>query len=671
MNPRGRGGYPTGKGAGKAPTGPGRQGRGICQFFATNGRCRHGEACKFTHEQRPPAINGDNSRELAKQSSVSEEEYRSWKRQLRWAPSDTDVNTVKQIWSKALELLKNGTREFAQRLLRDLLSEEHFGLAHVKHMLDMRPNGDGNAFIQCACPFITLVASPALLDCLSLDTYVGDLYVFMSGSGGSRAVPFFHSLTRSIIEEGISFESFNVMVPAMLLALREVLRRNQKAIFHEDLPAVTDNLEKVSRMRDSDSSNVAARIAEIQRMIGRANGILVTTAEETQDQSQSVLKSPSTYPKDIRIPGDRHDNDKRDITHIKIIPTKDEILSEEPDFLPSLNHDQPHFLDGVERILDTHFRLLRNDIFGDVRSILGDLISGDQRTRALCQRLEASTANAGAHFYSGASVSRLIFTKRRGFEAIISFAQPREVHSRSPGYRRQWWEDTRRLEEGSLLCFISLDDENCPLIFLSVSERKTDQKVHQSLVSDPRNAGITVKLAAGEDPDQIEMLMKLSMRPGSPRKFLVEFPGVLLDTFLPILENLQRMHRDSRLPFANWILPNWNGESRDAEIQVPPPLYARSPDFSFDLKPILVDPSNRLTFNPTSDHQDMLDTLDKLQESTLLDEGQCKALINALSREFALIQGPPGTGKSYLGVQLMRILVENNDRARLGPVLVV
>lgn len=667
MNPRGARGFPRGKGGGKTQTGGNTQSHGVCQIFASRGRCKYGAGCKFTHELKPPAGSGEVSRELTKQSPALEEDYRAWKRQLRRTPSSTDLNSTKQMWSKALEILENGTREYPQRLLRDLISEEHFGLAHVKHVLDMRPVGDANGFIQCVRPFITLVASPALLDCLSLDTYVGDLYVFMSGSGGSRAVPFFHSLTGSILEGSLSTD----YLPAMLLSLREMLRRNQKAIFHEDLPAVMDNLERVSRMRDSVMNHDAFRIAEIQRMIDRANGILVTTAEETRDPYQPALKSPSTYPKDIRIPGDRHDNDKRDITQIKIIPTKDEILSEEPDFLPSLNLSQPHFLDGVERILDTHFRLLRNDIFGDVRTILGDLLSGDQRVGALNERLEASTANAGAHFYSGASVSELSFTKRRGFEAGLTFSQPRQVHSKSPADRRRWWEDTRRLEEGSLLCFVSLDDETRPLIFLTVSERKIDPKVHQSLVSDPRIAGITAKLANWEDPDQIELLMKLSMRPLSPRIYLIEFPQVLLDTFLPIMGNLQRMYKESRLPFANWILPNWSGVASNADIYVPPPLYARSSGFSFDLKPILVGQLSNLTFKPISDHQHVLDTLDKLQESTHLDEGQCKALINALTSEFALVQGPPGTGKSYLGVQLMRILVENNNKAGLGPIVVV
>lgn len=43
----------------------------------------------------------------------------------------------------------------------------------------------------------------------------------------------------------------------------------------------------------------------------------------------------------------------------------------------------------------------------------------------------------------------------------------------------------------------------------------------------------------------------------------------------------------------------------------------------------------------------------------------------ALTREFALIQGPPGTGKSYLGVNLMRVLLDSSLEARLGPIIVI
>jgi hypothetical protein len=43
----------------------------------------------------------------------------------------------------------------------------------------------------------------------------------------------------------------------------------------------------------------------------------------------------STYPREIILPGDRHDNDKIDITKIKILPTEDEIRSNQVEFLPS------------------------------------------------------------------------------------------------------------------------------------------------------------------------------------------------------------------------------------------------------------------------------------------------------------------------------------------------
>jgi len=59
--------------------------------------------------------------------------------------------------------------------------------------------------------------------------------------------------------------------------------------------------------------------------------------------------------------------------------------------------------------------------------------------------------------------------------------------------------------------------------------------------------------------------------------------------------------------------------------------------------------------------------VEELELRTDLDYGQCEALLAALTREYAFIQGPPGTGKSFLGVRLMRILLE----CKKGPIIVV
>ena len=147
---------------------------------------------------------------------------------------------------------------------------------------------------------------------------------------------------------------------------------------------------------------------------------------------------------------------------------------------------------------------------------------------------------------------------------------------------------------------------------------------------------------------------------------LVELPGILLATFQPILQSIQDMQRMGRLPFHQWILP---AGRRDFDI--PPPLYARGASSTFSLKPILQDEeSEDLLVDSTRSRHDP-NIIDAIVRRTGLDVGQARALLEALSREYALIQGPPGTGKSYLGVQIMRVLLAQKRSADLGPIIVV
>ncbi|KAF9915140.1 hypothetical protein BGZ65_000881, partial [Modicella reniformis] len=60
-----------------------------------------------------------------------------------------------------------------------------------------------------------------------------------------------------------------------------------------------------------------------------------------------------------------------------------------------------------------------------------------------------------------------------------------------------------------------------------------------------------------------------------------------------------------------------------------------------------------------------------LQESKVLDITQSKALVEALSREVALISGPPGTGKTKIGVDLMQVLLLNMKAEDNGPILCI
>lgn len=103
---------------------------------------------------------------------------------------------------------------------------------------------------------------------------------------------------------------------------------------------------------------------------------------------------------------------------------------------------------------------------------------------------------------------------------------------------------------------------------------------------------------------------------------------------------------------------------------VPPPLYARRAGFEFPLKTITSSATDSVSINSASSCNDN-DLLKELESKTPLDRGQCRALVAALTQEFAFIQGPPGTGKSFLGLHLMRVLLDVKVKAKLGPVLVV
>lgn len=57
-----------------------------------------------------------------------------------------------------------------------------------------------------------------------------------------------------------------------------------------------------------------------------------------------------------------------------------------------------------------------------------------------------------------------------------------------------------------------------------------------------------------------------------------------------------------------------------------------------------------------------------------MDRSQFEALHYALTSDLAVIQGPPGTGKTFIGLQIARLLLENErvwDIEKDSPMLVV
>ena len=149
-------------------------------------------------------------------------------------------------------------------LPRDLNSEENFGREHIQTLLSMVANTHGcSTFVALAEPFLLVISHQALLDCLSVDTFVGGLYNFISSSNGSRAIPFFQRLSTNLVEaylgSAVSKASVETILIAMSTAICELLRREQRAAFHDDLPDLVNSLENAAGVTGMDNQVLSFR----------------------------------------------------------------------------------------------------------------------------------------------------------------------------------------------------------------------------------------------------------------------------------------------------------------------------------------------------------------------------------------------------------------------------
>jgi hypothetical protein len=679
---RGRG---RGRGAGQGQANG--QAAGICFDFQKGNFTRRD--CQLSHDlgtadntrtsRRPRHEETDEQRQARTQ-------YNSWRKFLGPAYPPTSIYNMQRVWEGALEVLQEDDRNLKQQLARDLDSHESKcnGRAHVKALVDMRVNASNlGEYFAMSRNFLEIITHSSLLDCLAVDEYVGGIYSFIGGGNGTRAVTFFQRVCEALVTVSKD-ESFSVTQHAseqalirLAVAISEILRRNQRIRLNDDLENLVNTVDNAAAIVPTvqpsiTSTMVKQHVADMKAMINRAKGLVVD--EDSVEQDEPRVFVASSYPRDLVVPSDRHDNDKTDITKIVIFPTREELTSDARDFLPSTDPDQPHFLTNqVERHIDINFRLYRHDVFGELKKALSRLMQAAVDDPTTLNYPKMSLGDMRVYHYAGASVSYITFDPRRGLQAQISFPQPPALRNRSIAERRAWWEDSRRLEEGSLLSFIWTQDSTVKHIFLTVMQKGTDLTEEYNLVSHQYMATIATRLTTS-DHSVLETLIDVSC--SRIHGVLLEYPKIIPATFVPILENLQNMQRLSRFRFSQWLLPDRHDGPTNVKTyhEIPCPVYARHPGFTFPLGVILkanADATEKsLNIDATASCTDVA-LIDEIAAKTELDRGQCRALIAALTREFAFIQGPPGTGKSYIGLQVMRILLAIKEKSRLGPIVVV
>ncbi|CAB5387849.1 unnamed protein product [Rhizophagus irregularis] len=438
--------------------------------------------------------------------------------------------------------------------------------------------------------------------------------------------------------------------------------------------------------------------------------------------------------------GKRHDNDFSEISKISIIPTNEEILCERSPFLPTSHRYSLHFLpDGSARLLDTQFRLLREDLLNPIRGGLSNLLtallqehsSSNDNVIKLSKELkkvrdwggrfsynDGTNENSDLQVYTNIRFSNITCDKRKGFACTIRFTPPK-ISAKNARGRREFWERSKRLLNGSLVAVIlpnpnpqeknsssnsSISNSDLYLLNFGVVVTRDER----ALSKDENFAEIDINFI---DPSiysivlsEISNFDKTNKKTSSKNRFMVESTGVYLESYYHILKTLQTTNPSS-LPFEKYLAPNFNdlnvnngddtkGKMREEmreemkkemsniyDVKVENPLYTRAPGFQFDLSILCKNQHNlQLNVADESTHDEVVkdivkySNIGKLPDGSPygLDETQAKALISSLTREIALVEGPPGTGKTVIGVQLMKVLLaEENRKTNIGPILTI
>ncbi|CAE6459337.1 unnamed protein product, partial [Rhizoctonia solani] len=295
--------------------------------------------------------------------------------------------------------------------------------------------------------------------------------------------------------------------------------------------------------------------------------------------------------------GPRHDNDHAEIELIRVAPTRDELLCEDDPYLPPNFFEAPHFHDprSIERLLDIQFRLLREELTSPIRLavqlILEDLKKSKSNETNLSKILNARGGRYAAPATARESIIFSIFTdvmfqslelRNNGISAGIEFdAPPGRARNEKSEVRADYWEQVskKRLMQDGLVALIWRDHiGNVDVYVGTVSSSARD--LVECAKKDGGQGRVAIRVSFFDAKANIRIVQALQNQHNSnDTRMLIEAP-VFYEGIRPFLEALKR--EPELLPFAQYLRLQSEDELKQTVIS--PPLYSRTPGFSFELK---------------------------------------------------------------------------------------
>ncbi|KAL1586429.1 hypothetical protein WHR41_05215 [Cladosporium halotolerans] len=645
-------------------------------FAYARGKCKQGDECKYSHEASVIETHKKNG----PFDSTAHTKFVQWRFDIK--KDQREIQRAQPLGRRFGEFIQEALRLVntdqgtMQEVITSLSSDG--GLARLGELLNadftlLTDDALGTVFKDQLLPFLRIISHDDVLSSQVLEGRHATLCNYLYGVNGKRSVNLFRAATRSLT----LVDEISADIEPCLIAMSVVVEVNGSAHVNDDLRSAAETLIALNGQRAL-TGNPLRYLKKMQLRLGL--GVQIEFAEDKPKDRQKLkptshFEVPVDQPGSLSIRGPRHDNDFENIADIQILPTIDEIMGDRAEYLPRSEPSSWH-LQGVAGLLDRQFRLVREDTVGQLRDAAKFELSRMQSSGLRPVATKPSAART--HVYHNVRLVDAVFEDRRGLLCVLEFDQPRQLHHISNVKdRRHWWEDSKRLGAEALITllgpegfavFMTVANETLQPMQGGKGKSKIERPIEDrySRFANPHVAHVVVQLVSHTEEDIDNLLFRLGLgigQSGVKRSFsLLEFPGVLLPTFQHTLTALQQMSESLDLPFSEVLAPT-DGISDSAGIDKP--AYTKKNDFRFNMSALSTDnQAFELDVNAPDDAA-------TISAKTRLDVAQAEAVISTLSRSMSLIQGPPGTGKSYTGVALMEVLLANNAKAKLGPVLCV
>ncbi|RHZ53052.1 hypothetical protein CDV55_103786 [Aspergillus turcosus] len=555
-----------------------------------------------------------------------------------------------------------------QGVIRELAGET--GLEHIRDLVEEKfpkaePEAKKDVFQLQVLPLLETISHPKVLSSLILEQAVGTIFNVLFGINGRRAAPLLSSIC-DVLSKTSNDETGVEWLEVSLLVFAKIVDLNSTAFVQDALKDQANRFQQI--FLQMSESGLASSLHHSRNLLDHLLrrleiGSLLPSAP-ANDKLKREPKSTATFNLHREPPGGRHDNDHADIVNIAIMPTLEEIQSSRIEYLPVNDPGQWH-VGGLDGLLDRNFRLLREDTIGQLRDAIHQELKGSQRPGGRFSQVRT-------HVYPHAKIGQIDFDKYLGFQFTVEFPQPPHVSEMSTKDRENWWQLSKRLQSGALVCLLMNGRNGRTVVFCTVVDEQTrsskqkkddadkESENRASLWTDQKKASVKLTLVDTK-PGMVYTILNKVL---SKRDFsVVEFPGILLAGFEPTLRALKQTKENRELPFLDILVPNGDAGPGD----IPPPLYALRPGFRFNLRCLMNNGADLyIKANEPVD-------IECLQRNSALDRAQARALVHSLQHRIGLIQGPPGTGKSYTGAALIRVLLANKKQGKsnIGPVLCV